>query len=285
MKQAVRILILLSAGFLARPVFIPTADGADCVVECMERSGCWSGRSVSDPGSCNNMPQLCQIQCKGKSGTGWGAIAYSPKEKASGWSAEQDFKGTAAQVAMQYCAQDHGSACAVQVSFFNSCGAVAADGNTIGTGTASTKATAEQTAMAVCARSGGKKCEVEESACSGAGGGSNTSSTTPRAPAAPKAIAWGAIAYSARDMGAGWSQGKADRASAEKEAMSVCSQRGKDCVLRTAFNKQCGALAADGAFAGWGSSTDQRAAQLKAVDDCKKAGGARCVLHISFCSE
>lgn len=95
---------------------------------------------------------------------------------------------------------------------------------------------------------------------------------------------WGAIAYSTRDMGAGWSQGKEDRASAEREAMSVCSQRGKECVVRTAFNKQCGALAADRDFAGWGTSADQGEAQQKAIADCKKAGGTNCALHISFCS-
>jgi hypothetical protein len=85
-------------------------------------------------------------------------------------------------------------------------------------------------------------------------------------------------------MGAGWSQGKDDRASAEKEAMTACAQHGKACVLRTTFNKQCGALAADRDFTGWGTSADQREAQQKAIDDCKKSGGARCVLHISFCS-
>ena len=35
-------------------------------------------------------------------------------------------------------------------------------------------------------------------------------------PAPPKATSWGAIAYSVADMGAGWSMGKSDRASAEK---------------------------------------------------------------------
>jgi hypothetical protein len=103
-------------------------------------------------------------------------------------------------------------------------------------------------------------------------------------PAAPRKISWGAIAYSIKDMGAGYSQGKDDQASAEKEAMAVCSQRGKACVLRAAFNKQCGAFAVDREFSGVGTSADQREAQQKAVDECKKAGGARCVLHISFCS-
>jgi hypothetical protein len=74
-------------------------------------------------------------------------------------------------------------------------------------------------------------------------------------------------------MGAGWSQGKSDRSLAEEEAMNTCAQRGK-----------CGALAADRSFTGWGVSTDQTEAQRKAMDECKKAGGARCVLHIAFCS-
>jgi hypothetical protein len=66
--------------------------------------------------------------------------------------------------------------------------------------------------------------------------------------------------------------------------LAVCQQRGKSCVLRGAFNKQCGALAADRNFEGVGTSTDARAAQAKAMDECRKAGGTRCVLHIMFCS-
>ena len=85
-------------------------------------------------------------------------------------------------------------------------------------------------------------------------------------------------------MGAGYSQGKADKTSAEKEAMSVCAQRGKACVLETSFSKQCGALAADGQYTGLGTSTDQLEALQKAMDGCKKAGGERCVPHIMFCS-
>jgi hypothetical protein len=55
-------------------------------------------------------------------------------------------------------------------------------------------------------------------------------------------------------------------------------------VLQTAFNKQYGALAADRNFTGWGTSADQREAQQKAIDECKKAGGTGCVLPIAFCS-
>ena len=85
-------------------------------------------------------------------------------------------------------------------------------------------------------------------------------------------------------MGAGWSQGKSDRGAAEREAMALCQQRGKSCVLRATFNKQCSALAADRNFEGLGVSADVREAQQKAIDECRKAGGTRCAPHIMFCS-
>jgi hypothetical protein len=280
MKQGCRVLILVAVSSLVRPAFISTATGADCFIECMQRSGCWSGRSVSDPASCNNMPQLCTIQCKGKADNAWGAIAYSRKDKISGWSFEQDDKATAERIALQYCARQGGAKCLVEASFNHTCGAIAADGELVGWGTSATKAAAQQQALAGCGRVGGKKCAVEGAVCSAAG----ASSAPPSAPPPPKSVSWGAIAYSTKDMGAGWSQGKADRASAEKEALTVCAQRGKACVLRTAFNKQCGALAADRDFTGFAASADQREAQRAAVEECKKAGGAGCVLHISFCS-
>jgi hypothetical protein len=280
MKQLGRVLILLSATPLVQPTFISNAAAADCVIECMQRSGCWSGRSVSDPSGCNNMPELCNIQCRGKSNNSWGAIAYSKTDKAAGWSFEQGDKATAEKSALQYCAKQGGAGCVVQASFNHACGAVAADGDIVTWGTDDTKVSAQQRALLECSRGGGKKCAVEASVCSAP----NASSAGPSLPATPKNVSWGAIAYSNKDMGAGWSQGKPDRASAEKEALNNCSQRGKACVLRTAFNKQCGALAADRDFAGWGNSTDQRESQQKAIDECKKAGGTRCVLHISFCS-
>jgi hypothetical protein len=226
------------------------------------------------------MPQLCSIQCKGKADNSWGAIAYSRKEKISGWSFEQDDKATADRTALQYCAKQGGGKCLVEASFNHTCGAVAVDGETVTWGTSATKSGAQQRALAECGRAGGKKCAVEVSVCSLP----DASSAPPSTPPPPKSVAWGAIAYSSKDMGAGWSQGKADRASAEKEAMNLCAQRGKGCVLRTAFNKECGALAADRDFTGWATSTDQRQALQKAIDECKKAGGAACVPHIAFCS-
>ena len=281
MKPSAKLLILFSGIFLTQEPLITTAAGADCVLECMSHWMCANpgGGHCSDEQS--RARDLCEIRCRGKSGTGWGAIAYSTKDRIWGFAIEQDYKATADQVALQYCNRSRGANCVIRVNFFNSCGAIAADSDIVGSGTAGTKESAQQKALAACARLGGK-CAIQTSACSGAGAG--TSSSAPSAPPAPKAVSWGAIAYSARDSGAGWSQGKDDRASAEKEAMNACSQRGKSCVLQTAFNKQCGALAADRDFTGWGTSTDQRQAQQKAMDACRKAGGTSCVLHILFCS-
>jgi hypothetical protein len=279
MKLGIRLLLLFLAASLVRPTFVATAIGADCFIECMQRSGCWSGGSVSDPQRCNNMPELCHIQCRGKSNT-WGAIAFSRKEKISGWSYQQPDKAAAERVALQSCIKEGGAKCSIETSFDGLCGAIAVDGDQVYWGTAPTKSAAQQRAMTECTRPGNKKCAVEASVC----GNAADSGNTPTAPPPPRTTSWGAIAYSTRDMGAGYSQGKADRASAEKEAMDLCAQRGKTCVLRTAFNKQCGALATDGNFAGIGASTDPRDANQKAIDDCKKNGGARCVLHISFCS-
>jgi hypothetical protein len=275
MRRGVKLLVCLSAGLLIQPMFIPTASGDDCYTDCINRYGCFTNH----PYAGSDCYDLCKSACRPD---GWGAIAYSTKDKISGWSFALDREGTAAQVAKQYCANHGGANCVVEATYYEACGAVAADGDLVAWGTFDTKEKAEQRALAECAKIGGKNCVVEVSACSSRSSNSDIRPSGP--PPAPKAISWGAIAYSTRDMGAGWSQGKEDRASAEREAMSVCSQRGKECVLRTAFNKQCGALAADRDFAGWGTSADQREAQQKAIADCKKAGGANCALHISFCS-
>jgi DNA-binding CsgD family transcriptional regulator len=242
----------------------------------MDRSAVISGMTYQ------HKYELCEIQCKGKDLTSWGAIAYSKKDNVSGWSFEQGDRASAERLALQYCRKEGGVNCVIETSFNATCGAVAADGDVVAWGTAVTKPGATRSAMAECAKLGGKNCAVEASVCS-ANGSSNSPAKEP-ASAPPKAISWGAIAYSAADMGAGWSQGKNDRASAEKEAMAACTQRGKECVLRTAFNKQCGALAADRNFTGFGVSADQRQALQKALEECTNAGGTRCVPHISFCS-
>ena len=273
MKITIRMGFLLAFGSLTY--------GQSCVQKCMDAWFC----PTPGQGNCaeKQMQQrnLCEISCRGKSGEGWGAIVYSVKEDVWGSGIEQSSQPYAARLAVQFCEKNGGTNCVVRTSFFNKCGAIAVDGAIVGAGTG-TKAAAQQAAVADCQRLGGKACVVKAAACSGGEG--STTSAIPNAPRPPRAISWAAIAYSNRDMGAGWSQQKDDRASAEKEAMSVCSERGHECTLRATFNKLCGALAADGAFAGVGMDADQRTANQKAIDDCRKNGGARCALHISFCS-
>jgi hypothetical protein len=187
-------------------------------------------------------------------------------------------------VAIQNCKKQGGAQCTVVTSFQRTCASIAASGNFVGVATAGNKDSAQKAALDQCAKSGGKKCETQAWVCSAQNTASSTTPSTPSTPKDPNAPSWGAIAYSSRDMGAGYSQGKPDRASAESEAMRLCAQRGKECVLQSTFNKQCGALAADGTFTGTSTSTDQREALAKALDACKKAGGNRCVPHIAFCS-
>jgi len=265
--------------------FVPQAVRGQSMNQCID--GCW--------GSCSSYPlgshekQACvdrclEFTCKKLSANIWGAIAYSRSDKISGWSYEQVDKATAENLAMRYCLKQGGSKCQVEATFYRSCGSLAADGNIVGWGTSGTKQAAQQRSLTECSKAGGRNCEVQAWACSAPTGSSSDNAPSSTTPPVPRAASWGAIAYSSPDMGAGWSQGKDDRASAEREAMNACMKRGHACVLQTAFNKECGALAADGSFTGWGASTDQRQAQQKAIDACRRAGGSRCALHIAFCS-
>src|SRR5277367_5792851 len=139
MKTVVRVLILMLLGLLVRPGFVATGVCGSCVLNCMKYWSC----SNPSGGHCaqeqNQAYYLCEIRCKGQTGTGWGAIAYSAKDKIAGWSFENDYKGTAEQVALQYCNRDRGANCVIRVDYLNSCGAVAADGDMVASGTAGTK--------------------------------------------------------------------------------------------------------------------------------------------------
>ena len=249
----------------------------------------WYSCKISCEMPCNSVPYTEQGACRAACAHScdnqapsvprpYGAIAYgSNRAEAISWN-----KGSQAEAdknALASCNQ-YGRDCRIVYRYKNTCAALAAtkDGRHCESATGNTEQDAQTNATTVCEKNWGN-CKSNLSACSLTG-----SAAKPSPPPPPKAISWGAIAYSNADMGAGWSRGKNDRASAEKEAMGVCSQRGRRCLLISAFNKQCGALAADRNFYGWGVSPDQRDAQQRAVAECAKAGGGHCVLHISFCS-
>lgn len=176
MKRSVQLLLCLSAGILIQPIFVTRASGDNCYSDCVVRYECYS----SHPYAGSSCYDLCRESCRPD---GWGAIAYSWKDKISGWSFALGDKHTAEQVARQYCANEHGSSCAIEATYFNSCGAVAADGDLVAWGTSGTKGQAEQRALAECAKIGGKSCVVEVSACSARSGNSETRPASPPPPA------------------------------------------------------------------------------------------------------
>ncbi|HEY3739736.1 MAG TPA: DUF4189 domain-containing protein [Bryobacteraceae bacterium] len=96
---------------------------------------------------------------------------------------------------------------------------------------------------------------------------------------------WGAIAYSQKDKGVGWSHGYAELAKAKKVALDRCSDTGKTCKLWIWYADSCGALAVDGRIVTWGTSSTRKNANQRALDECAKAGGRKCTVQVSQCSK
>jgi hypothetical protein len=95
---------------------------------------------------------------------------------------------------------------------------------------------------------------------------------------------WGAIAYSSKDKGAGWSFGWNDLDKAKKEALNRCSKQGAACQLWVWFDNSCGAVAADGSIVTWGTAYSKADADQRALLQCRTAGGKKCVIEASVCS-
>jgi hypothetical protein len=131
-----------------------------CLYEC-EGSVCYDYGNHSD--MCGEIRAKCQAKCSGQKA--WGAIAYSAKDKGFGFSDGWNDLAQAKKVAMDNCAK-HGAECKLWAYYDHSCGAIAADGNTVTWGTSNVKATAEQRAMEECKKAGGRNCAVEVSVCS-----------------------------------------------------------------------------------------------------------------------
>jgi len=62
---------------------VAAAAGQSCLQKCMDSSAQISGMTYQ------HKYELCEIRCKGKDLTSWGAIAYSKKDKIAGWSFQQ----------------------------------------------------------------------------------------------------------------------------------------------------------------------------------------------------
>ena len=96
----------------------------------------------------------------------YGAIAYGRESGASGWAYNQGSASQADQVALKYCAA-HGDDCEIVVRLTHSCGAVAAGGgDTVTSGTGSTRDEAQNAALSACRSRAGESCEIQAWTCS-----------------------------------------------------------------------------------------------------------------------
>lgn len=255
-----------------------------CLESCF--TVCDSGPALLADECRSNCIDKCQSQNRNQSQPApYGAIAFGTRG-AEGISWNKTSWQAAGQSAIATCSK-YGSNCKVVYRYQNTCAAlaVAKGGQHFESATGGSEKQAAASATALCKQHWGT-CSSDLSACS-LTNQSQVSRTTPSPaapPTKPHGVSWGAIAYSAPDMKVGWSLGMSDRSLAEKQAMDTCSQRGKACVVREVFNKECGALAADRSFVGSATSVQPREAQQQAIEQCTKEGGENCMLHVMFCS-
>jgi hypothetical protein len=158
MKLIINLLLLSSLSFILRTS--PDLGAASCLYEC-------AGPLCYDFGNhttlCQETRAKCEHSCSSQ--RSYGAIAYSAPEKGWGFSYGMNNQVQAENLAVKNCSA-HGKSCESIVWYYNSCGAVAADGKIVTWGRNSVKATAEQTAMSECRKAGGKNCVVQTSQCS-----------------------------------------------------------------------------------------------------------------------
>lgn len=146
----------------------PSIARADCFDECMSIKNCWH-KGQPDSSYCGSAEVNCQRECELKEQGGdvrsYGAIAYSRHDGSYGYSGGQNSRGEAEKLALNYCKQ-YDRYCRVMVWFYNSCGAVAADGKKTGWGRADSEYEAQQNAIRSCEKSHGKSCQIQVSHCS-----------------------------------------------------------------------------------------------------------------------
>lgn len=143
---------------------------SDCYRDCMDASGCWSVSSGTSASYCSGVQARCSSDCR-DSGPGgraksYGAIAYSKKNGAYGYSHGWNNQEKAEKVAVKNCSEN-GPGCKPEVFFYNSCGSVAHDGKRVTWGQGETALRARQQALDKCNKSLFKgKCEEVVTHCS-----------------------------------------------------------------------------------------------------------------------
>jgi hypothetical protein len=103
-----------------------SAAGADCLYGC-DGPICHDLSNHAD--FCQEIRAKCEARCSGK--RWWGAVAYSSKENAFGYSYDFQTSAAAQTEALRRCAADGGKDCKVWAYYENECGAIARDGNIV----------------------------------------------------------------------------------------------------------------------------------------------------------
>lgn len=161
-----KIFIFFAALFTA----VPAGAYSDCYRACMDASGCWSPDSGTSANYCSGVQARCSSECRDQADGGgkiYGAIAYSKKDGAYGYSHGWQNREKAEKVALKNCFEN-GKDCRSEIWFYNGCGSVAADGRNVGSGFAPTGYAAAKAAVDDCKKkwfSG--KCEEVVTHCSG----------------------------------------------------------------------------------------------------------------------
>ncbi len=133
---------------------------ADCVSACQASTYCDSEMNAS--GECGRRLNDCYInECNKKT---YGAIAYGRESGAYGYSYDFDDPQSAEKEAMSTCSAS-GDDCQVVFDFWNTCAAIAADGDIVAFGLDANQDTAQDQALAACEKDGGSQCEVKAWSC------------------------------------------------------------------------------------------------------------------------
>lgn len=125
--------------------------------------------------SCRDEASACSYQCQLDGPTGghrvtrFGAIAYSPSQRANGITYDFGDRASAERAALNACIQrSRATDCRVVIWFSNNCGALAtASDGTYGGGYSGNKLGAESRAIHYCRGAGGRDCTIQRSFCTG----------------------------------------------------------------------------------------------------------------------
>lgn len=112
------------------------------------------------------------------------------------------------------------------------------------------------------------------------------------APLPPIPTLWGAVAVDSVTLATGFAKGSISREDAERRALADCRRANgtaTGCKVVAARHNSCIALATSRGGGGedmWGNawSDDGWVSRREAVKECRKGGGTRCAVVVSFCT-